>query len=240
MADAMELLGYTHCAHGFDLMDSPAYAARWERAIDAKWHNKGVPFERPEWDELLGHCAAVTDFPCTAFWRELVAAYPDAKVILVQRDEDKWYDSFCEGIIAPMFTPTGKFTLNYIEPLMGSRVGAGALKVAQGWCGAETEEGMKANAWAAYRRHYKEVKAVVSKDKLLEFQLGSGWEPLCRFLGREKPDAAFPWVNEKDALQEKIEGFKALKQAELKQAVTRKVLPVVAAIAIAVTAWRWS
>ena len=82
----------------------------WIEAIEAKFEGKGKPFEREDWDQLLGHCMvsptipqsrthnvaristetkepkAVTDTPCTVFYQELLAAYPDAKVILGVRD----------------------------------------------------------------------------------------------------------------------------------------------------------
>ena len=35
---------------------------------------------------------AVTDFPCCMFPEELLEAYPDAKVILTNRNVDKWYE----------------------------------------------------------------------------------------------------------------------------------------------------
>lgn len=38
----------------------------------------------------------------------------------------------------------------------------------------------------------------------MEFELGSGWGPLCEFLGKDVPDTPFPWINETAALHEKI------------------------------------
>ena len=58
MALALSHLGYKHCAHGLDMLDNPAYAVRWEQAVNARYLNKGRQFERKDWDELLGHCAA--------------------------------------------------------------------------------------------------------------------------------------------------------------------------------------
>ena len=99
MQAALERLGYRHCAHGFDMLDDPAYVTRWEQAVDAKYFKRGKSFRKADWDELLGHCAAVTDMPCVLFWRELCEAYPEAKVIISQRDEDRWFKSFDEGVL---------------------------------------------------------------------------------------------------------------------------------------------
>lgn len=34
------------------------------------------------------------------------------------------------------------------------------------------------------------------KERLLVMQLGDGWEPLCRFLGKPIPDEPFPRAND--------------------------------------------
>lgn len=62
----------------------------WMQALHAKFDNQGN-FEKKDWDMLLGHCQAVCDFPAAAFGPELIAAYPNAKVILTNRDVDSWY-----------------------------------------------------------------------------------------------------------------------------------------------------
>lgn len=36
------------------------------------------------------------------------------------------------------------------------------------------------------------------RERLLEYEVKEGWEPLCRFLGKEVPGEAFPNVNDKD------------------------------------------
>lgn len=53
------------------------------------------------------------------------------------------------------------------------------------------------------------------KEKLLEYQLGSGWEPLCEFLGKPVPDVPFPHLNELKDLQALFEryGLEALKHS---------------------------
>lgn len=39
------------------------------------------------WDDLLGDSSAVTDMPAVSFEKELLHAYPTAKVILTRSDE---------------------------------------------------------------------------------------------------------------------------------------------------------
>lgn len=39
------------------------------------------------------------------------------------------------------------------------------------------------------------VRGLVPPDRLLEWSVDEGWEPLCKFLGKEIPDAPFPHAN---------------------------------------------
>jgi hypothetical protein len=63
----------------------------WMEAIEAKFDGKGKPYGRAEFDKLLGHCQGVSDIPAILFAEELIAAYPEAKVILTHRNFDTWY-----------------------------------------------------------------------------------------------------------------------------------------------------
>jgi hypothetical protein len=60
-------------------------------ALTAKYDGIGTPFGREQWDQLLGDCQAVCDWPACAFAKDLVEAYPDAKVILTTRNVDSWH-----------------------------------------------------------------------------------------------------------------------------------------------------
>lgn len=237
MAQALTRLGFTHCAHGMDMLDDEAYAGRFEPLLDAKYFGGSAPLDRAAFDALLGHCSAVTDMPCAMLWRELHAAYPEAKVVLVERDVDAWYKSFSEGVIDSTWGREGAFSRNYIEPLTGTRLGAVSLKSLQGPFGM-TEAEMRANAKDVYKRHYEEIRATVPPGQLLEFQLKEGWAPLCGFLGIEVPDEEFPRINDADALKAKIAEYLAKKKVELKNNVLFKWLPGLA-VAVGVYAlWR--
>lgn len=72
-----------------------------------------------------------------------------------------------------------------------------------------------ANAPQVYREHYSRVRELVPRGRLLEYELGSGWEPLCEFLGREVPRGEIPWINETKALQRKMGSVMAARAGEL-------------------------
>ena len=95
------------------------------------------------------------------------------------------------------------------------------------------------NARGKYTEHNEAIKAAVPKERLLVYRLGEGWEPLCRFLGREVPEEVqFPRVNETEELKERV--FLAL-MLGVRKSIGRwlKVVSwLVPVVAIAVW-WAW-
>lgn len=83
------------------------------------WSGKGQPFERTDWDQLLGNFAAVSDVPIICFAKELIEAYPEAKVILVERDLESWYESFDNAVIAATWNPLIMFISRYDKRYLG-------------------------------------------------------------------------------------------------------------------------
>ena len=47
-----------------------------------------------------------------------------------------------------------------------------------------------------FLEHYEEVRSLVPRERLLEFNISDGWGPLCEFLGEEIPDTPFPRGND--------------------------------------------
>ena len=76
MQAALHILGFKHTYHGYDTFDHPEDFVHWERAADAKFFGKGKPFDREDFDQFLGHCAATTDMPAL-FAEDLISAYPE-------------------------------------------------------------------------------------------------------------------------------------------------------------------
>ena len=101
---------------------------------------------------------------------------------------------------------------------------------------AYSKDEMRARARPMYREHYELVRKVTPKERLLEYELGSGWEPLCTFLGKPIPDIPFPKSNETDMLLEKV-GIIIRRRLKV---VLRKALIVVIPFLILVAAWWFS
>jgi hypothetical protein len=63
-------------------------------------------------------------------------------------------------------------------------------------------------AIGVYEAHNAEVRATVPAERLLEFEVTQGWEPLCAFLGVDVPDEPFPVSNSTESFQEEMkQGF---------------------------------
>ena len=104
MQRALDILGIP-CYHGITIISRISDCPLWNEALDAKYFGLGAPFMRERWDQLLGEFGAVSDAPVIAFAEELIEAYPEAKVILVERDIEKWYKSFDEAVVKACFDP---------------------------------------------------------------------------------------------------------------------------------------
>ena len=50
---------------------------------------------------------------------------------------------------------------------------------------------------AAHDAHLVKVRKMVPKERLLEFNVKQGWEPLCKFLDKPVPDTDFPHINDR-------------------------------------------
>jgi hypothetical protein len=68
-----------------------------------------------------------------------------------------------------------------------------------------SRETCMANVREIYCKYYVYVRTLVPRERLLEYDLGSAWDPLCYFLGKEVLDVPFPRVNESAIMLEKVD-----------------------------------
>lgn len=199
---ALNILGIP-CYHGLTLIGNVRDTEMWNEALDAKYFGKGKLFTRTDWDRLLGNYSAIADLPAIAFAEDLLHCYPDAKVVLVERDLEKWYKSFNDGIIANVWSPIIRLIAQLDTRFVG-KLGGTSRRWTEGWIEAHSQGEMQEKARRKYREHYALVERVTPSSQLLKFNLEDGWEPLCEFLNKPIPNVEFPRVNESAALGEKI------------------------------------
>lgn len=193
LREALQMLGYQGTYHMMAAsVENPPDSLCWMDAFAAKYDGKGK-FGREEWDALLGHCQAVCDWPAVAFTKELIEAYPEAKIIMTTRDIDSWHKSVMKTVNWRANDPELKALANFDW-------GAGLYypMLRRFWdCffyGDFENKGKQ-----RYIDHYEEVRSLVPPERLLEFKVSQGWEPLCAHLGDPIPDVPFPRSNDTDA-----------------------------------------
>jgi len=201
MQEAYSVLGYASPYHFSSVFSNIKDADMWQEAFAAKFHGgPEIKDWRAHFDQLLGHCGAVTDAPAVLFWQELVAAYPEAQIVLVERDMEKWLPS-CETLLAGVLNPVAGYVLRYTDPAWTGRWNGLGRAWVEALFGSTNLAKASSNAVARYEAHYAAIRAAVPADRILEYKLGSGWGPLSEFLGKPEPDVPFPHRNEAATLE---------------------------------------
>jgi hypothetical protein len=141
--------------------------------------------QMPDWHEFLAGYVAAVDFPAASFWPELAAANPDAIVLLSTRDSSEtWWQSASSTIFKSIdLAPDPKWR-DMIGAIFASRFTLDFTN--------------REAAIAAYERHNAKVRATVPKHRLVEYQPGDGWEPLCKALHLPIPAEPFPHTNTRE------------------------------------------
>ncbi|KAM3506239.1 hypothetical protein MY11210_007635 [Beauveria gryllotalpidicola] len=192
MRAAMKRLGYVDTYHMMNCsIENPSDALMWMDALTAKYDGKGPKFTRAEWDQLLGHCQAVCDWPSIAFAKELIEAYPEAKVVLTNRDVHSWHASTMKTVYWRV-TDRHLRWLSYFDWAAGQY-----YPMLKKFFDTFFEGDFPNRGKAIFERHYAEVRSLVPKENLLEFRVTDGWGPLCEFLDVAVPkETPFPNVND--------------------------------------------
>ncbi|KAI0897335.1 hypothetical protein F4806DRAFT_507839 [Annulohypoxylon nitens] len=174
--------------------------ARIEEAAEATWPfipgaKPREPFNRADWDDLWGsHYDIITDLGCL-FTLQLIEAYPEAKVVVVQRDFDSWWPSFETILVNPTFSLFSEVLLFIGWHIMGSRAGQAMRKAHFGFFKAKNKEEINNHARDSYDEFFETLRRIVPQERRLEYKLSDGWEPICEFLGKDIPEHPFPHLN---------------------------------------------
>ncbi|HEY5410116.1 MAG TPA: sulfotransferase [Caulobacteraceae bacterium] len=173
---ALEQLGFGPCYHMSESLEQPTHWPLWEKAA------QGEPID---WEAIFSEWGSTTDAPGCHFYTELAERYPEAKVVLSVRDPEKWFASTQNTILS-----------GAVAGFHGAR-GSLAMVEAVGW---GTDPRLRDKAWMLdrYHRHNEAVQRAIPAERLLVYKVSDGWEPLCRFLGVEAPETAYPQVNTTD------------------------------------------
>mmetsp|Transcript_10948 Transcript_10948/g.23450 ORF Transcript_10948/g.23450 Transcript_10948/m.23450 type:complete len:687 (+) Transcript_10948:116-2176(+) len=161
----------------------------WDRVMH------GEPSQELLLSALQGYGLAI-GAPASAFWEDLYAARK-SKVILLQRDERRWWDSvyqgrlhgvesaFCSPLMSkveefcmPTFARFARVMRCSYTSLIGCLGGDGTL--------------VESVARSSVRAYNNYVRTTVPDEDLLVYDCKLGWGPLCEFLDVPVPAVPFP------------------------------------------------
>jgi len=185
---ALERLLGEPCYHMAEVFEHLDHVPTWHAALRG---------EQVDFEPVLGSYAAIVDWPGAGVWRQLAAAYPDAPVLLsTRRDAATWLKSARGTILdnGPENKMEDDPSLPGFVPMIRDMFAS--------W---EPEWRDDEAAKAAYDRHNAEVRSEVPSERLVEWQPGDGWEPLCAALGVPVPDEDFPHVNTTEEFRQRRE-----------------------------------
>ncbi|MCA2217527.1 sulfotransferase family protein [Jidongwangia harbinensis] len=184
---ALERLGLGPCMHMIPVLGDPDRARLFHKAAEGDDASLDAA--------MAGHRSTV-DWPGTYFWRDLVARHPDAKVVLTVREPESWYDSAYRTIYRAATAPRPA------DDGMAAAIGMAHAVVWDGTFGGRFAD--REFALRVFTEHNDAVRREVPPDRLLEFQVAQGWEPLCAFLDVPVPPEPFPRLNDSAAFAEMV------------------------------------
>ena len=195
---ALEMLGLAPCYHMVNVLGDLDQAQLWRRAVDG---------EQP-WQEIFDGFQSTVDWPGSYFYKELVEAYPDAKVLLSVRDAEAWERSMRDTIWGLFYGDILIRDLSSARARVDAQWRGYMELMAEMWKrsgliddGADTtSESMR----GAMERFNQEVQETVPSDRLLVWSVGDGWEPLAEFLELPVPDTPFPHLNDSKGFVDRI------------------------------------
>ncbi|KAF2491674.1 hypothetical protein BU16DRAFT_621197 [Lophium mytilinum] len=167
----------------------------WNEALEAKFQAAGPKYGRVEFDKFLGRHDTVIDAPCAYFAEDLIEAYPDAKVILLNRDPDEWL----EAMNSTMSNIQNSLAYNVIVKNDAQFFGPflrGAQTIQKhvyggDMAGLETRE--------VYLAHYNRIRDLVPSKRLLEFDISRpDWTRLASFLHLPASAGEFPQIKDSE------------------------------------------
>jgi hypothetical protein len=177
LKNGLEVLLGGECYHMSVLFEKEQLVSTWLAAARG---------EKTSWKKTLAPYRAAVDWPVSVFWRELADAFPDAFIVLSERDDaETWWRSADATVWRVM---RGAWP----EQESGDWL-AMARALMDREFGANWDD--PAAAMARYDEHNAEVRAAIPPDRLIEWNPRQGWTPLCERLGLPVPAEPFPWLN---------------------------------------------
>ena len=196
LRNALLELGYDNTCHGYSIAANLSELRSLSDMMTQKFSGRLASATeselREQFDRWLGDYRAITDVPAAVFAAELLAAYPNAKVVLNRRDDvDGWEKSMLSTVVV---TERNRETrlLSWFEKEL--------FWLQRTWTQAFHtffHNNFPRYGKQVYLEHFQKLEKELSAQgrDYLRWKAEDGWESLCKFLGKEIPDQPFPEGN---------------------------------------------
>ena len=183
---ALEQLGFGPCYHMAEVFKHQAWDLWYEASKDPA---------HADWATIFKGYNATVDWPNATYWKELADAYPDAKIILTERDPDEWFDSTQATIFRDQVQNQGP-----------PGAGAGFPRMVAAVVGTLFDGKLhdRELCTRVFREHNARVRATIPPERLLVYEVAQGWGPLCEFLGVPVPDGPMVKTNTTEEFQARL------------------------------------
>ena len=179
---ALETLLGGPCYHMYEFLNRREDAPAWM---------SGFAGADVDWPELLAGWSAIVDWPGVACVDELATAFPDAKILLSTRDPDSWWRSADRTI------------LEVVRDAEPGSLGAGFMAAMFERSGVDAADPEASTS--AYLEHNDRIRSTFGPSRLIEWQPGDGWPPICDGLGIDPPDEPYPHANSSGDFADEME-----------------------------------
>ena len=170
---ALEILGFAPSYHMHEVFRNPNHLKIWRDA------SQGI---LPDWRAFLGGYASTLDFPACLFWQHIFKEFPKAKVLLLLRDPNDWYESVEATIYQVAKEKTNEPAQLLVRQLFFSKF-------------LKDQFENRFQATAVFEKYCAEVRSSVNSTDLVEYAVSEGWGPLCNALSCPVPEEPFPMTN---------------------------------------------
>ncbi|MCK5941376.1 MAG: hypothetical protein KAI24_05350 [Planctomycetes bacterium] len=185
---AINRLGLGPCHHMEEvLLQHAEQVPLWNAALRGE----------PQWQRIFAGYASTVDWPTAGFFRELHAAFPQAKFVLTVRSPESWAASF-SATIQRLLADKDQAPPE-LRPWLDM---ADDVVRKTGFPPGLDEAGLQ----RAFTAHNDAVRAAIPAEQLLVFEVKQGWGPLCTFLGVDAPDEPFPRTNDRGEFWDRVSG----------------------------------
>ena len=182
---ALERLGYSPIHHTTDLFFSPKQMDIWEGAFEG---------QEPDWRAFYAKYD-VADWPAGLFYKDIITAHPEAKIMITVRDPEQWFESIngtlkqLDSVKLPI--PHVRRIKHFLQTYAINGIFEGKFDD-------------KAFMVQFYEQYVAGVKEFVADKPLFVFDVREGWKPLCEFLEVDVLDEPFPRANTRGGFKELI------------------------------------